>query len=106
MRKLHDIKSTSKAWFDKNGSVKSWFDKNGLKACATVSSVSASIMAMTIPSGAEGFDVSTTADTVISMIEKGLTFCLGQPVLSLTFVAGLMGTVIFGNIKKAKRAVK
>lgn len=81
-------------------------DRHGLKASATLSAVSGSIMAMTVPSSAAEFDISTSATTVISLMSQGLTFCLDQPVLSITFVAGLMGTVIFGNIKKAKRAVK
>ena len=86
--------------------VTDFYLKHGAKINGGLMAISGSAMAMTKPVGAEGFDVSTTADTVIAMMGKGLTFCLDQPVLALTFVAGLMGTVIFGNIKKAKRAVK
>ncbi len=107
MCKLHDIKSTSKAWFDKNGSVKSWFDKNGLKACATVSGISGSIMAMTTQVGAEGYTYSmdTVATNIFSLGTKALDFCLANEALATIFTLGVVSGV-FLVVKKAKRAVK
>ena len=97
MRKLHDIKSTSKAWFD----------KNGLKACTTVSGISGSIMAMTTQVGAEGYTYSmdTGATNIFSLGTKALDFCLANEALATIFTLGVVSGV-FLVVKKAKRAVK
>ena len=85
---------------------KQFYEVHSTKINASLMAFPVAVSAMVMPVGAEGFDVTTTADTVISLMVKGVTFISDNPVLSLSFVAGLMGTVIFGNIKKAKRAVK
>lgn len=97
MRKLHDIKSTTKAWFD----------KNGLKVCATVSGISGSIMAMTTQVGAEGYTYSmdTVATNIFSLGTKALDFCLANEALATIFTLGVVSGV-FLVVKKAKRAVK
>lgn len=88
-----------------------WIVENGVKVCLTISSVAGSVMSMTIQSSAvEGStvtsDIPGTVDTIISCMTKGYTFIMGQPVLATCFVGGIVGTLVFGNIKKAKRAVK
>lgn len=88
------------------GSAKDFYVSHATKINAALMSLPVAVASMSMSVGAEGFDVTTTADTVISLMGKGVTFISDNPVLSLSFVAGLMGTVIFGNIKKAKRAVK
>lgn len=87
-----------------------WLVEYGTKLCVTVSTVSASVMAMTIPASAEGEIISSSitsdATTIFSLMGQGIDFIIKYPVLSVTFVGGLIGGVIFGNIKRAKRAVK
>ncbi len=96
-RKLHDVKCT----------LKDWYNRNWLKTCSIATGVTGSALAMIINVGAEGYtySVDTVATDIFSLAKSALDFCLSNQAMATIFTISLIG-MIFGIVRKAKRAVK